>query len=733
MLITPATTPAAGARDGAEGTDPPIPEVAAPDGAAAPADEARTEAAYHFARAKLLADGGAFDRALTAFGRALDLDRSDPYLLLEVSKFHAYLAQISQGDSKRLANLRAAAEYAAEARELEPENLDVLRSYGQLQMRLVEQHQLESLKLAQEAFEELRRRTEGDLQVLLSLGQLYLWQRQHAAAAEVLEEAARYRPDHPTIEGMLVDALLGAGESRRAEELLERIVARDPSSLDDRLRLAELLGERGDHRRAVEILKSAPESLFAAASLRRALARELHLSGSNEEALAATDTLLEDFSADPGLRRLRVAILSALTRYQEAMSELEPLVEGAGDGDAPPRDELLMSRLLERVGRPDDAAELLRELAARTSGPHAGQVKMALLALLERQGLGAEAVDILRRDFAASTGAEAGRSGRLLSQLLVRLDRFAEAHEVIDRTLEKVAGEVEEVERTRFQKLTLLALREDWPRVIELASSLLAAETEELRPVAYLFYGEALAGTGRVDEALALLAEGEKQHDAPALVAQRIEILFAADRGDEATRLLDELTADNEARDLLFAARVHQSAGRYGQAIAVLERLLAQDPSSLEGYFFLGAAYERSGQRQRAVETFERLLELDSDHAPTLNYLGYMWAEQGIHLDRALELVQRAVALEPDNGAYVDSLGWVNFQLGRYDEALRHLEWAARLIRDDPTILEHLGDLYVALQDLERARHSYRQALDLGGDSVDEVRRKLRDLEGKGL
>jgi Flp pilus assembly protein TadD len=111
-----------------------------------------------------------------------------------------------------------------------------------------------------------------------------------------------------------------------------------------------------------------------------------------------------------------------------------------------------------------------------------------------------------------------------------------------------------------------------------------------------------------------------------------------------------------------------------------------------------------------------------------------MWAERGENLEQALSLIQRAIAIEPDNGAFVDSLGWVCFQLGRYDEARQHLEWAARLVPDDPTILEHLGDLYVVLQDLERARNTYRQALDLGtGDSIDELRRKLRTIEQQGL
>ena len=170
----------------------------------------------------------------------------------------------------------------------------------------------------------------------------------------------------------------------------------------------------------------------------------------------------------------------------------------------------------------------------------------------------------------------------------------------------------------------------------------------------------------------------------------------------------------------------------------MLERLIERQADSQQALFLLGAAHERSGEHAKAVSAFERLLAVAPDHAPTLNYLGYMWAEVGENLTEAVSLILRAVALDPDNGAFVDSLGWAYFQLGRYEEARGHLEWAARLVPGDATILEHLGDLYLALKDVERARASYQQALDLGDDDpgdedVDTLRRKLKTLDEKDL
>jgi Flp pilus assembly protein TadD len=87
------------------------------------------------------------------------------------------------------------------------------------------------------------------------------------------------------------------------------------------------------------------------------------------------------------------------------------------------------------------------------------------------------------------------------------------------------------------------------------------------------------------------------------------------------------------------------------------------------------------------------------------------------------------VALDPDNGAYVDSLGWTYFRLGRPELARDSLERASRLEPEDAALQEHLGDVYVALGQTERARQAYRRALDLGGDDPEKVRHKLGDLD----
>jgi tetratricopeptide (TPR) repeat protein len=316
-----------------------------------------------------------------------------------------------------------------------------------------------------------------------------------------------------------------------------------------------------------------------------------------------------------------------------------------------------------------------------------------------------------------------------LAEVLERAGRAEEAVHV----LEEAAAHLEEGDASlgiRLRRLTMLADHEMWPELAEGASELLAAGNEELRASALQLKAEALAGLGDLDAALELLSANGGNRLA---LATRVELLMSHDRGAEAEKLLAGVVDGGTPEDLFFAARLYQRLERYDDVVALMQRLVQDEPESLQALFLLGAAQERRGSRSEAETTFKSLLDKDPDHAPTLNYLGYMWAETAENLDDALELILRAVAIDPDNGAYVDSLGWVYYQLGRYEEARQHLEWAARLIPGDSTLFEHLGDLYLRLDERHRARDFYQQALQLSGDNLDSVRRKLEDLEGEGL
>lgn len=141
-------------------------------------------------------------------------------------------------------------------------------------------------------------------------------------------------------------------------------------------------------------------------------------------------------------------------------------------------------------------------------------------------------------------------------------------------------------------------------------------------------------------------------------------------------------------------------------------------------YFQLGVVHERLGQRGPAAQYFEKSIALAPDNPEALNYLGYMWAEHGENLTRAKDLIQRALKLEPESEAYLDSMGWVLFKLGDAQAALPYLEKSiAKLNQPDATVYDHLGDVFAALNQMDKAREAWGKSL--AAEPSDVVRKKI--------
>ncbi len=151
------------------------------------------------------------------------------------------------------------------------------------------------------------------------------------------------------------------------------------------------------------------------------------------------------------------------------------------------------------------------------------------------------------------------------------------------------------------------------------------------------------------------------------------------------------------------------------------------DPKLIDHRFLfqVGAVLSEAHKEELAIEYLEKSLALQPDFGPALNHLGYLWADKGSNLDQALKMIEQAVKLEPANAAYVDSLGWVLFRLGRPAEALPQLERAIELLAKEPdaTVYEHLGDVLAALKRPAEARAAWEKSLAL--EATDAVKQKL--------
>jgi tetratricopeptide (TPR) repeat protein len=151
-----------------------------------------------------------------------------------------------------------------------------------------------------------------------------------------------------------------------------------------------------------------------------------------------------------------------------------------------------------------------------------------------------------------------------------------------------------------------------------------------------------------------------------------------------------------------------------------------EDPKRLNAlfYFQVGSVYERAANYEEAEKYFQQSISMSPDFTEALNYLGYMWAEHGTKLEKARELIERAVKLEPKNAAYLDSFAWVLYKLNQPKAALVEIEKALKYIEEpDATLYDHLGDIYAALKQDEKARAAWRKSLEV--EQNDEVRKKL--------
>lgn len=174
----------------------------------------------------------------------------------------------------------------------------------------------------------------------------------------------------------------------------------------------------------------------------------------------------------------------------------------------------------------------------------------------------------------------------------------------------------------------------------------------------------------------------------------------------------------------------YKAALRYLTAAELMAK--ATEPKLLdkEFYFQLGACYERTGDYSHAEEYFQKCLDLSPEWPDACNYLGYMWAERGVNLEKARELVEKAVKAEPTNAAYLDSLAWVCYKLDQPQEGLKPMLQAIELSpKPDSTLYDHLGDIYMALKQVRQACEAWEKALAVERNEV--IQKKLDAAQPK--
>jgi tetratricopeptide (TPR) repeat protein len=591
----------------------------------------------------------------------------------------------------------------------------------------------------------------------------------------------------PYLEARVLEA---SGQYREAMDAYARAVRDAPDVNEVRLAYAGFLVDVGMADKAVEVLSDADDMgaeglRVRALALAQLSARDSGLATDTETALREA---IEANESDPNLLFSLAQILAERGEAGEAEEIVAGLREGRPDNS---QLVMLHADLLDANERSEEAAELYSECAAGgPAAPRCREKLVELLVEMDRPGeagermlgwLGDTDLDSLMR--AAGLLWEGGRlelSLETVQRVLVRAPdsvraRTLEAHLLsalgrheeamtklrrlvkknpddldlilamawstyrtgdqaggrnwIDRAWEQVENDAGSRQAVRVAltaaRLELIAdnpmLAREW---LDRVGDVNAAGADYVRLLAETFrreeqWQEGVSALVRIQPSL----QGRAQTEAEALEAE-----FLLRTGDRrAWRRLRPLLDSGSPESVLLGLQVLQALERWPDVDREAAAAIARIGENRDLLFIRAAALERSGQVEQSEELFRRLVAEEPGDANTANYLGYMWADREVHLDQALELIARAVATDPDNSAYLDSLGWVHYRLGDLDEAEHWLRRAIDIGGNfgDGTIYCHLGEVLLAGGQGDEGRRFLLLGLDMGCEDPEHVRSLL--------
>ncbi len=255
--------------------------------------------------------------------------------------------------------------------------------------------------------------------------------------------------------------------------------------------------------------------------------------------------------------------------------------------------------------------------------------------------------------------------------------------------------------------------------------------------IAKLELAELYGSVEQYDKAISVI---EKIHDVSPfwINAQMRKALYlnSLQKAGDAAALLSALLVKHPDNQQLLqtAAVIESSRKNHDTAISYYDRAIAllgtPEKKDWQLFYSRGIAYERTKQWAKAEPDFKKALELDPEQGAVLNYLGYSWLDQNIHIPEAFDLIKKAVKLRPNDGYIIDSLGWAYYMQKDYDQAVKHLDKAVELRPEDPTLNDHLGDVYWRLGRKLEAKFQWAQALTLNPEPEDAGKIKKKIEEG---
>ena len=556
----------------------------------------------------------------------------------------------------RTGRIRDAVVEAQDILKRDPNNLEAHKLLGRIYLRSLgdEPEGASSgsddiLKLAIEQYQDITRIEPDSVDNHLLLGRLYGRNHDLRLAESEFKTAVRLQPDSEEAVTALALLYTEEGDSARAAEVL--------GNVPDAARSAKIYAVLGytyeqqkEYKKAIEAYRKAIALDRDNLDAMRGLAQNLMNDGQTDAALEQYQ-IIADANPEDFQTHLRMAeIYRRQGKFDLALDNLKQAQAMVQDSMEVP---YTMASIYQAQGRYDEAIPLLEDLLKKTEKPdgnYSKDEKTNRAVFLERLGT-------IYRD--QNNNAKA-------------IETFRKMLTLGDDNAERGYQQIIDTERSAKQ----------WQAATDTAKEAVQRfpDDRDLK----MAYAAQLADTGQADEGIKLVQSllKDKPED------RTVYITLA--------QMYSRLKRWNDAE----------------QALNKAEQLSVRDDDKQYVEFLRGSTYEREKKYDQSEAVFRGILASDPQNAAVLNYLGYMLADRGQKLDEALIMIKKAVDLEPANGAYLDSLGWAYFKLGKYELAEDNLTKAAQHMGSDPTVQHHLGDLYQKTGRLKLAAAHWERALE---------------------
>lgn len=494
---------------------------------------------------------------------------------------------------------------------------------------------------------------------------------------------------------------------------------------------------------------------------------ELHLrAGELSEALSASSDALEQDPNNVSLIIMRAGILDALEQndeaisyYKRAIAEEPELIDSY----------ILLSSLYIKVNRPEQAVGLLSPLVKLSPNrpiihyylaralEHNGQLtpaqkhyRRALELAPGEQDVSRDVVRVLVKEnkideaqkfceAILETSPDDVTTRRILSQLLLGENR-------IDQALEQlVALEAQEEDptETRFKIALIQIQRRQYLEAFRELNLVLSQRPDHYEARYYLGTVYASSGYSKeaVDEFIKIPSEAESY-----LRARSFAVFLLRQSGDLkraekiAFQALKVPASDDRDKLVTYLVVVLRESDKYDEALDLINSEIKTRPTAPELWFDLAVVQSEYGLNEESFQSLERVLQLDPQHSEAMNFLAYSLAEADRELPRALKLIEQAIHIRPNDGFYLDTLGWIQYRTGELVLAEGNLKRAVELTGSDPVIMEHYADSLVALRKYREGYQVYRRIVENLDESaaskdskelIDRVERKIAELTRK--